>query len=301
MTDDINLIRKAISYEVISAMGDEGLEALLTVDDLLACMAVPATQFDFTYVDRGTLKKLMIEVEHFVKYSRLRVSSYTKAGLQAKLEDLWIPTLSEEKKRELVSEYLLIDGFDDEGYAIFNEETYKKWKDIFDRGQIPTLKYKTPHFNSQSIYMEMVEGRPFVSYKNTLVDGYWCAPLEITPIEWERVIKGASSNIKRMLQCYRQLDVPNKRMDLLSMEKKFGITWESLNSCNTALGRRAQRMLNFAVMDADDDTRRRYWSTAMTKGRGENGQWVWEPRPELMEAAEIVLSEENFPKVPEME
>lgn len=60
MTNDINEIRKAISYEVISAMGDEGLEALLTVDDLLACMAVPATQFDFSYVDRGNLKMLML-------------------------------------------------------------------------------------------------------------------------------------------------------------------------------------------------------------------------------------------------
>lgn len=299
MTDDINVIRIAISYEVISAMGDEGLGALLTVDDLLACMAVPATQFYFSYVDRGKLKKLMLEVEHFVKFSRLSVSSYTKAGLQAKLEELWLPTLSEERKRELISEYRLIDGFDNEGYAMFNKDAYTKWKDIFDKGQKPSLKYKAPRFNSQSMFLEMVDDRPFASYKNTLVDGYWCAPLEITTDEWEKIVRGASSNIKRMLQCYRQLDVPNKRMDLLSMEKRFGITWESLNSCNTALGRRAQKMLNFAVMDADDDTRRRYWSTAMTKGRDENGQWVWEPRPELMEAAEKVLGEENFPKVKE--
>ena len=296
MTDDINLIRKAISYEVISAMGDEGVGALLTVDDLLACMAVPATQFDFSYVDRDGLKNLMVEVEHFVKYSRLKVSSYTKAGIQAKLEDLWLPTLSEEKKRELIAEYRLIDGFNEDGYAIFNEDAYKKWKEIFDKGQIPTLKYKAPHFNSQSIYMEMVEERPFAIYKETLVDGFSCAPLEITADKWEKIIRGASSNIKRMLQCYLQLDEP-RRMRLLEMEERFGIKWESINACNVALGRRAQRMLNFAVVDCDDESQRVYWSTAMTRGRYEQDQFVWEPRPELMEAAKNVLREENFPEV----
>ena len=59
-------------------------------------------------------------------------------------------------------------------------------------------------------------------------------------------------------------------------------------------------MLNFAVVDVDDEAKNRYWSTAMTRGRDENGSWVWEPRPELMEAAEIVLREENFPKVKEV-
>jgi hypothetical protein len=59
-------------------------------------------------------------------------------------------------------------------------------------------------------------------------------------------------------------------------------------------------MLNFAVVDVNDETRRRYWSTAMTRGRDENGLWVWEPRPELMEAAEIVLREESFPMVKEV-
>ena len=81
------------------------------------------------------------------------------------------------------------------------------------------------------------------------------------------------------------------------MEERFGIKWEVFNACNTALGRRAQQMLNFAVVDVNDESRRRYWSTAMTRGRSEDNQWVWEPRPELMEAVEKVFREENFPPV----
>lgn len=117
--------------------------------------------------------------------------------------------------------------------------------------------------------------------------------MDISVDLWVKIIRGTTTNIKRMLQCYLQVTEPNRRLPLQEMEKRFGIKWESLNACNTALGRRAQRMLNFAVEDQDGISR--CWSTAMTRGRSENGLWVWEPRPELMEAAEKVLREENFP------
>jgi hypothetical protein len=54
MTTLINDIDKAVAYEIITAMGEEGLDALLTENDLLANMAVPVTQFDFTYVTSGS-------------------------------------------------------------------------------------------------------------------------------------------------------------------------------------------------------------------------------------------------------
>ena len=44
-------------YEVYIAMGDDGLNALLTADALLASMAVSVTPFDFTYVDKRRLLK----------------------------------------------------------------------------------------------------------------------------------------------------------------------------------------------------------------------------------------------------
>ncbi len=100
MTNEIREIDKAVAYEIITAMGEDGLSALLTADDLLASMAVPVTQFDFTYIDKRKLNKFMHEVERFVKFSRLRVNSYTKAGLQAKLETLWATNLPEEQKRD---------------------------------------------------------------------------------------------------------------------------------------------------------------------------------------------------------
>lgn len=299
MTDQINDINKAVVYEIITAMGEDGMGALLTADDLLASMAVPVTQFDFSYADRGKMKQLMLEVEHFIKTSKLSVSSYTKAGLQAKFENLWVSTLSDEQKQTLIAEYKLVDGFNEDGYAIFNQKNYEAWKGVFDKGQVPRFEYKVPHFGKGAKSVELIDDRPFTIYKAEPIDGYWCAPLKITVDEWVKIIRGASTNIKRMLQCYRQLDVPNKRMRLLEMEERFGIKWESINACNVALGRRAQHMLNFAVVDYDDESQQTYWSTAMTKGRYEQEQFVWEPRPELMEAAEKVLGEENFPKVKE--
>ena len=295
MTDRIEDITRAVVYEIITAMGDDGINALLTADDLLASMAVPVTQFDFTYTDKGKLKKLMLAVYDFIRRSKLSVNSYTKAGLQAKFESIWVPTLSDEQKKELISDYRLVDGFDADGYAIFNVQNYNAWKGIFDKGQIPRFEYKRPQFGKDSKAIELIDDRPFTIYKSENIDGYWCVPLDISVDLWVKIIRGTTTNIKRMLQCYLQVTELNRRVSLQELEKRFGIKWESLNACNTALGRRTQKMLNFAVVDQDNIPR--CWSTAMTRGRDENGLWVWEPRPELMEAAEIVLREENFPPV----
>ena len=86
MTDQKEVILKAIIYEIVIATGDEGTKALLTADNLLADMAVPVTQYDFTYADRAKMKKLFRAVERFLKSSKMKVNSYTKAGLQAKFE-----------------------------------------------------------------------------------------------------------------------------------------------------------------------------------------------------------------------
>lgn len=297
MTDRIEDITRAVAYEIVTAMGDAGLEALLTADDLLAIMAVPVTQFDFTYVDKSRLNKLMLAVYEFLKKSRWNVISYTKAGLQARFESLWVPTLTKEQKQYLISSYRMIDGFDDEGYAIFNAKNYNAWKTIFDKGQIPRLKYKRPQFGSGSKTTELIDDRPFEIIKEENVNGYICVPLKISVDEWVKIIRGASTRVKNMLQCYLQVTEPNRRVPLLELENRFGIKWESFNACSIALGRRAQKMLNFAVVEEDDDSKCHYWSTPMNRGRSENGFWVWEPRPELMEAAEIVLREENFPPV----
>ena len=225
MTTLINDIDKAVAYEIITAMGDDGLGALLTENDLLAYMAVPVTQFDFSYAAKGNLKKLMLSVEKFLKSSKLRINSYTKEGLRAKLDAFWVSPLSKEEKREMIAEYRLVDGFSEDGYAIFNQKSYEAWKSIFDKGQIPRFKYKVPQFNKGSKAVEVIDGFPHVTYKNELIDGYWCAPLDISVDMWSLIISNSTTTIKRMLQCYLQLDVPNRRMRLLDMQAKFGIKW----------------------------------------------------------------------------
>lgn len=300
MTIQVEDINKAVVFEIISAMGEDGKDALLTADDLLAVMAVPVTQFDFTYSKGNNLKELMFSVEKFLKSSKLKTNNYSKAGLQAKFEELWLPSLSLEEKQNLISEYRIVEGFDANGNAIFNQKNFEAWKNIFDKGQIPRLEYKVPQFSKKSKAVELIDNRPFIFYKEEEKDGYLCAPLDISTDLWEKIIRDSSYDIKRMLQCYRQLEIPNKRIKLKKMEVLFGIKLKVFTACIIALGRRAQKMLNFAVLDSEDESIRRYWSTPMNRGRFEEDQWVWEPRRELMEAAERVLSEENYPEIPEI-
>lgn len=297
MTDDERIIIKAINYEIVQATGKEGIHALLTADDLLAAMAVPVTQFDFTYVDKSKLKKLFLSVERFMKFSKLSVNSYTKAGLQTKFETVWVPTLSQEEKQELIADFRIVDGFDEEGYAIFNEKTFLTWKDLFENAKnIPDLKYKVPQFGKGSSSVELIDDRPFTTYHHTYTDGFKEVALTITEDEWCKIIKNASGSIKRMLQCYLQAG-RGQRYTLFQMEEMFGVKADSLTGAIVALGRRAQNMLNFAVIDEDDPDVRHYWSTPTTRARRENGLWVWELQPELMDAAEKILREEIFPEV----
>lgn len=297
MTDDERIIVKAINYEIIQAAGEEGIHALLTAPDLLAAMAVPVTQYDFTYADRSKLKKLFLSVERFMKSSKLSVNSYTKAGLQTKFETMWTPTLSQEEKQELIADFRIVDGFDEEGYAIFNEKTFLTWKGLFeDAKNIPDLKYKVPQFGKGSSSVELIDNRPFTTYHHTYKDGFKEVELSITEEEWCKIIKNASSSIKRMLQCYLQAG-RGQRYTLFQMEEMFGVKADSLTGAIVALGRRGQNMLNFAVIDEDEPDVRHFWSTPTTRARKENGLWVWELRPELMDATEKVLREENFPEL----
>ena len=168
MTDQKEVILKAIIYEIVIATGEEGTNALLTADNLLADMAVPVTQYDFTYADRSKLKKLFLAVERFLKSSKINVNSYTKAGLQSKFETLWGPTLSAKEKQDLIADFRIVDGFDEEGYAIFNQDSFKKWKEVFAKDiNIPRLKYKVPQFGSGSSSVELIDNRPFTSYHHT--------------------------------------------------------------------------------------------------------------------------------------
>ena len=297
MTDQKEVILKAIIYEIVIAAGDEGTKALLTADNLLADMAVPVTQYDFTYADRSKLKKLFLAVERFLKSSKINVNSYTKAGLQSKFETLWVPTLSAKEKQDLIADFRIVDGFDEEGYAIYNQDSFKKWQEVFSKDiNIPRLKYKVPQFGSGSSSVELIDNRPFTSYHHTYTDGYKEAPLTITTEEWCQIIEHASNRIKQMLQCYIQAG-RGQRYTLPQMEEIFGIKADALTDSIVALGRRAQNMLNFAVIDEKDPDVRHYWSTPTIKARKENGLWVWELRPELMDAAEKVLREEKFPEV----
>ena len=227
----------------------------------------------------------------------MKVNSYTKAGLQAKFETLWVPTLSEKEKQDLIADFRIIDGFDEEGYAIFNEKTFNTWKDVFSKDvNIPRLKYKVPQFGGGSSCVELIDDRPFTSYHHTYTDGFKEAPLTISMDEWCRIIVNASNSIKRMLQCYLQAG-RGQRYTLQQMEEMFGVKADALTGSIVALGRRAQHMLNFAVIDEKDPDVRHYWSTPTIRARKENGLWVWELRPELMDAAEKVLREEKFPEL----
>ena len=47
--------------------------------------------------------------------------------------------LSDKEKQDLIADFRIIDGFDEEGYAIFNEKTFNTWKEVFSK-EIKAIK-----------------------------------------------------------------------------------------------------------------------------------------------------------------
>ena len=287
--ESILIIRKAINAEIIEMMGEDEMESKLTIDDLLSNMAVPVTQLDFKNTHFSQIDTLMKSVQSFIK--NRRISGYTKEGLRALFETQWLPTLSDADKKNIIKAYKIFDGVDEEGYVMFNEEWYMKYKQTMSNYH--PLKYKAHTFNGKTSSIELIEDRQYVTYCSYEKDGFWSADLDIPKETWMKIIENASKSIKIMLQCYLQVYPERKAMQ--ELQALFGINWHSINACVIQLGRRTQRMLNFAVVDPNGNSR--FWSTAMTRGRSENGFFVWEPRKELMEAAKEVLKEEQIPTI----
>lgn len=302
--EEYKTVNKTIHYRIIDLM-EFGIESYIQVDTLLIEMAKPVTQLDMSTVPDTKKKKLFFSIMSFKERSKKRLESYTEDGIKQVLIQYWLPTLPEEYKQALVAEFNFVLGFDSDGYAIFNTDFYNKWLDIKKKEKetrLVTYKKMLPTGVSKGGGNGSVGilGDPdnYRVYYPQCDNGSWHAESHITAEQWYKIIKQTSSKIKTMLQCFLQL--PEPHIASCSMiERLFGVRNGSINSCNTALGQKAQLMMgDIAYRDAVEPHRERFWYYAMASGKNNNeGYFDWQPRPEVMEAAARLAKEENWKEI----
>lgn len=290
---DFNDVEKNVFHEVITAMGEAGIEAQLTADDILRVMAVPMTRLDYDTVPPQKLKTVMRSVRDFMVASRRRFDSMTKIGIAHYLEKEWLSALSEEQKRAMVTEYSLFSGFDNDGFAIINP-TLHKINATLGKPQRPIAYKAIARPSNGGPLLKIGTDSEFKTFVNRPdAEGRWTCDLHITEGNWYDILQGVSEKTKRMLQAYLQM--PDYRSSCKGIEVAFGLHKHGIEGCVVGLGQRARRMMaDFEVVDENDLENPRIWPIAMGLGRWENGQFVWQLRPELARAAKRYLAECNF-------
>ncbi len=301
MADYITVI-KTINFNVIEQM-TEGVESYLSADTILLEMAIPVTQLDPISIPSGKEKKLFSSIQSFKEKSRKRLESYTKDGIKQVLIKDWLPTLPEEYKQKLISEFGIVRGFDSDGYAIFDQKFFDTYTAIMNNqdpqkeNRLVSYKKGTGSTAVSSTKSDAtIGGKDYKVYYPTCTDGFWSADSHITEDQWYKIIQGASNKIKAMLHYYLQLPEPYIA-SCSQIEQKFGIKAGSINSCNTALGQRAQIMMgDISYQDAQEPHNERYWYYAMKGGYKdkETNTFVWQAREEVMKAAARVAAEEKW-------
>lgn len=279
-----------INFDLAAAI--KAADGRLHIDEALIIAATPCVLVDFANVPDHELKYIARAMRHFFKKNP-RYTRFTKEAVEKGLRLDWFPNLEDEDKRAMLTDFMLTPGVDEDGYIIPNEALVLKLteKEHPDNERYGKDDYTRVNLNgSMKLLRKSETAEKFYSIVDS--EGYTTAPINITADEWYQIIQDASPLIKEYLAAYIQ--VPDGNASTLDIEEMFGINNDSVNARNTALARRAQRMLDIEVYDTDNKEQRRYWSTPMLKGRLEDGLFRWIMRPELIEAAKRLAKEENW-------
>ncbi len=303
--EDYNTVIKTINFNVIGKMED-GADSYLSVDTILLEMALPATQLDPVSIPEGKEKTLFKSIQIFKKRINKKLDRSSKNSIKQILISDWLPTLPRDYKYKMIKEFGIVRDIDPFGYAIFDQCFYDRYSAIMhnqDPNKINRLvTYKKLNNNTPGVPSKnsnTLGGLEYKVYYPTCIDGYWSAGTHITEDQWYKIILDASPNIKRMLQCFLQLPEPYVT-SCTKIEQLFGVNAKSINSCNIALGQRAQIMMgDISYQEAEEPHNERYWYYAMEGGYydKETNTFIWRIRKEVIKAAARIAKEEDWKEV----
>ncbi|MCC8153104.1 MAG: hypothetical protein LIP01_02130 [Tannerellaceae bacterium] len=286
---DVKFVNNRIYFDLAAAIKEA--EGQLKIEDALVIAATPCVLVDYASTPDSELKYISRAMRRFFKRNP-RYTKFTKAAVMEGLRQEWLPNLEEEDKKGPLTDLPITPAVDVEGYVIYSPT----WVENLNAKPNPDQnQYGKQEFTRVNLSGTERKFRPgsatakkYCSRQDE--EGFWGVDLDITADEWYEIIKDASPLVHEYLKCYIQ--VPDGYASTAQVEKMFDIPAGCINARNTALGKRAQRMLDIEVYDPDGN--RRFWSTPMLKGRTEGGLFRWVMRPELVEAAKRLAKEENW-------
>lgn len=115
-------IYSRISIELAAAI-KAAENNMLHIDDALIVAATPAVLLNYKVIEERDLKLIMISLKRFFKRNP-RFLEFKKSAVAQGLRLEWLPTLEDDDKTRMLSDFALTPMVDEDGYVIFNHTVF---------------------------------------------------------------------------------------------------------------------------------------------------------------------------------
>ena len=119
-----NIIYSRIMFDLADAIkvADNNM---LHIDDALIVAATPAVLLNYKAIEERDLKRIMVFLKRFFQKNP-RFLNFKKSAVAEGLRLEWLPTLEDDDKVTMLSDFILTPAVDENGYVIFNRTVYEK-------------------------------------------------------------------------------------------------------------------------------------------------------------------------------
>lgn len=96
---------------------------MLHIDDALIVAATPAVLLDYKAIEERDLKRIMVSLKRFFQRNP-RFLDFKKSAVAKGLRLEWLPTLEDDDKASMLSDFILTPAVSEDGYVIFNPAVF---------------------------------------------------------------------------------------------------------------------------------------------------------------------------------
>lgn len=115
-------IYSRITFELADAIKAAN-NNMLHIDDALIVAATPAVLLDYKAIEERDLKRIMVSLKRFFQRNP-RFLDFKKSAVAKGLRLEWLPTLEDDDKASMLSDFILTPAVSEDGYVIFNPAVF---------------------------------------------------------------------------------------------------------------------------------------------------------------------------------
>lgn len=128
--DNFQIVHQTMCFDIVRL--SKGQERM-TIDDVLCAIAPSAVHIKKEDGEQHNLSKIMQEILKFTTANRRNYLAMEREELAQVLKDEWLGGVNEDLKREMLCQFKLVKGVDDEGIVSLNEVLVETYDSIIDK------------------------------------------------------------------------------------------------------------------------------------------------------------------------